>query len=146
MRIDRLPEQAQFERGAAAGKAQQSLGTAEARNQAEVDFRLSQFRGVAGNPKVAGHGQFHATAQGKAIDHGDDGLAQPFDPSHQALPQAREVPGLYRRERGHLRDVRARHEGFRACTRQHHHPDACRVGRLAEGGVQFSQRGLVKRI
>src|SRR5690554_5877474 len=60
--VDRRPGQAQLQGGGASGQPQQALGAAETRDQAEVDFRLAQLRGVGGQAQVAGHGQLQPAA------------------------------------------------------------------------------------
>ena len=62
-RVHRRAEQAQLQRRRAAGQAQQPLGAAEARDQAEVDFRLADLRRVGRDAQVAAHRELQAAGR-----------------------------------------------------------------------------------
>src|SRR5690554_5341587 len=59
--------------------AGQTLGTAGAGQQAQLDFRQADLGVLAGDPVMAAQGHFQATAQGGAVDHGDARLAAGLD-------------------------------------------------------------------
>ena len=125
--------------GPAAGQPQQPLGAAEARNQAQVDLGLPKLGRVGSHAQVAGHGQLQAAAEGEAVDHGDDRLAQLLDPDHELLAVPGEIPGLDRAQVVHLGDVGAGDERLGAGAGQHDHPHRGRLGGLLEGLVQFAR-------
>ena len=62
--------------------AQQALGAAGARHDAEVDFRLAEAGVLAGDEDVGVHGQLAAAAQGETVDCGYQGFGEAGD----ALP------------------------------------------------------------
>jgi hypothetical protein len=82
------PSQAQLQRGGTPAQAQQALGAAEARDQAQVDFRLADLGAVRGDAQVAAHRQFQPAAQGEAVDHRDHRLGHALDPPHHPLCRA----------------------------------------------------------
>src|SRR5690606_20492029 len=144
--IHRRAGEAQFQRGGAAGQAQQALGAAEARDQAEVDFRLADLGRVRGDAQVAAHRQFQTAAQCETVHHRDDRLGQGLDEAHHPLAAQGEVAALDRGQRVHLRDVGAGHEGFGTGAGKHHHPDRVVVRGGAEGRVQRIQGRRVQRV
>ncbi len=131
--VDGGADQAQLQRGRAASQAQQALGAAEARDQAEVDLRLADLRGIGGHAQVAAHGQFQPAAQRETVDHADHRLGHLLDPAHQLLPAEGEIAPLDRGQAVHLGDVRPGHEGLRTGAGQDHAPDLRVRGRRLEG-------------
>ena len=67
--------EAQIHRLRFADRPRQPLGAADARDGAERDLRLAEFRGVGGDDDVAHHRQFAAAAERVAGDRGDGRLA-----------------------------------------------------------------------
>ena len=85
-RGDRRAGQHQLQRLALADEPRQPLRAGVAGDQAEIDFRLSELRGVGGEPQRAGHRQLAAAAERVAVDRGDDRLAEVLDEIEDVLP------------------------------------------------------------
>ena len=91
-----------------ADRAGETLRAADARNDAELDFRLAEFGIVGGDDHVALHGELAAAAERETRDCGDHRLAH----RGGAIPIGGEVAqigigeGLFR----HLLDVGAGRE------------------------------------
>ena len=104
-RVHHPPGEDQVHRLRLADGAGQALGAADARNDAELDLRLAELRGVGGDDDVALHGELAAAAERKARDRRNHRLAG----MGEAVPGGGEVPhervhvGLAR----HLLDVGA---------------------------------------
>jgi hypothetical protein len=67
--------------------AGETLRPADARNDAELDLGLAEFRRVGRDDDVTHHGELAAAAEGKTRDRSDRGFARP----RQRIPIGREV-------------------------------------------------------
>ena len=121
--IDRLAEQAQFQRRAR-GRHRRSRRWVPPKPgiRPRLISGWPNLAAVGGDAQVAGHRQFHAAAEREAVDH----ARSPACPScsmrdHQLLARAREIPRLHRRQAAHLGDVGAGDEGLRAGAGQDDH-------------------------
>src|SRR4051794_2713837 len=105
-RIHHASGEAQIHRLGFADRTRQPLGAADARDGAERDFGLAEFRGVGGNDDVAHHGEFAAAAERIAADGRDGGFAASGD---AAAANRGEIAGEHVDEafRLHLLDVGA---------------------------------------
>ena len=70
-----------------ADEARQSPG---GRHEADIDAGADEARAGGGDPDVAGERDLEPAADAPAIDRGDDGQAEPFDPLEQ-LAETRQV-------------------------------------------------------
>ena len=57
-------------------EARQALGAPETGNDPECHLRLAEFGPFGGEAQVAGHGEFHTTTQGKALNQCDRRLRE----------------------------------------------------------------------
>ncbi len=123
-----------------AGKA---LRAAHARDDAELDFRLAEFRGVRGKYEIAHHGKFAAAAKRHAGHGGDQRGAGARD----GVPAGEPVRAVHVDEglRGHLLDVGTRGKGaFGTC--QHDAADIRIAVETGQCGGQFGQDLQVQRV
>src|SRR5215468_3406937 len=88
----------------------QALRAADARNDAKLDFRLTEFGIVRGDDEIALHGKFAAAAERKAGDRGDDRLAGSSD----AMPSGGKISkeDVGKSFAGHFLDIGAGCEGL----------------------------------
>ncbi len=116
-RIHHSPGQAQIHRLGFSHRARQPLGSADAGNGAEGDFRLAEFRGVGGDDDVAHHRQLAAAAERIAADGGDGRLAAA---GHAVAADGEEIAGEHVDEafRLHFLDIGARGERLFAAGEQ----------------------------
>jgi hypothetical protein len=122
------------------------LGPAESGNKAEVDFRLTQSRLVAGDAQMTGHRQFHAATECETLQARNDRFAEAFDPRHQLLPVARELLRLQWCHSGQFADIGAGDECLFAAAAQDDNANGVIVGSLIESDVQLADRFLVERV
>ena len=116
-RIDRLAGQDHLHGHGFADGTQQALGATGAGHDPEVDFRLTEARVLTGNDDVGVHRQFAATAEGEAIDGGDQGFAEAGDRLPRSL--AGIVEDADQVAFGHFLDVGASGEGLAATGEDH---------------------------
>jgi len=79
VRIDAVSCQGQLHRLAEPDETGETLASASAGDDPDVDFRLAERRAARCDADVAGHGEFEAAAEAIAVDHRDDRLRQPVD-------------------------------------------------------------------
>ncbi len=85
---DHLAGEEEFESGGDSDEAGETLGSAVAGDEAELYFGLSEAGGFAGEAHGAGHCELTASAEGEAVDEGDDGLAAGLDEAEDGLAAA----------------------------------------------------------
>ena len=91
---DHIPGEKQAKSACLANQAWETLGSTKAWEDAELDLGLAELRGVCGKAKGAGEGQLTATAEGEAVNEGDDGLAAVFNEGKDGLAAERHLlPG-----------------------------------------------------
>ena len=90
LRRDVVAEQAQLERGTAAGEPQQALRAAETGHDAEVDLGLAQLCGVGGDAERARHRDLQAAAEREAVELGDHRLPEALDATPEVVVSAGE--------------------------------------------------------
>src|SRR5580658_6923384 len=96
-----------------AGQSRQTLRTAVARYQSEVDLRLPELRVLARDAYVAGHGKLAAAPERESIDRHHDRFPETLDLTRDALPSAGLLgPGAGRAQCVELGDVSSRGEGL----------------------------------
>ena len=88
-----LAGQQHLERAAAADQPRQPLRAGVAGDDAEIDLRLAEARGVGGDPDRAGHRQLAAAAEREAVDRGNDRLAEVLDQIEDVLTCASHARG-----------------------------------------------------
>src|SRR5262249_7865738 len=81
--IDDLSAENHFHRFAFADHTAQSVLPTTARNDSEIDFRLSERSLIAGNAQVAGQRPLTTAAQTITVDHRDYGLGKTVDSVEQ---------------------------------------------------------------
>src|SRR5580704_10544865 len=121
----------------------QPLCTANARDDAELDFRLTEFGVVGGDDDVALHGELAATAERKTGDRGDHRFARLCNP----VPVRGEIAEIDFDERPlrHLLDVGA--GGERLVRPGNDHAADSAVGLEAVDGVsEFANQRGVERV
>ena len=79
VRRDGIAGEQQLERAPAADEPRQALRSGVAGNQPEVDFGLSELRGVGREAHRAGHRQLAAAAEREPVDGGNHRLAEVLD-------------------------------------------------------------------
>src|ERR1700694_106545 len=120
-RRHRRARQHRLHGGVLSRRARPALRAAGARDDAEIDLRLSESRGVAGNDQVAHQRELAAAAQGVAVQRGDQRLAERGDACPPAgLVAAKLVDGGLV---GHVADVRPGGEHLPP-AREHHGTDS----------------------
>ena len=68
---DRVADEVHLQRLVLAHQARQALGAAEARDDPELDLRLTEDRRARRDAHVAGHRELAAATEGQAVDGGD---------------------------------------------------------------------------
>ena len=96
----------------------QTLGAAEARGDAQTDFRLTKHSVVGADADVAAHSQLIAAAQCKAVDGCDDGDGEALDHQEHIIAQFAESLALGLGHGAHGADVSACHEALVAFAGQ----------------------------
>ncbi|MNN26393.1 hypothetical protein D3C81_1398960 [compost metagenome] len=113
------------------------MGATGAGHDPEVDFRLAEAGVFTGNDDVGVHRQFAATAEGEAVDRGDQRFAEAGDGLPRGL--ARVVEDADQVAFGHFLDVGAGGEGLAAAGE--HHGAGVGVGlRDVQFSGQFAQQ------
>src|SRR6266404_1310933 len=95
---DGLSRENELQGPALADQPRQALGATAAREQPQGDFRLAEPGFLGGQPDGAGHGRLAAAAERKAVDRGDDRLAEVLDQVEHLLAEAARLLGLDARE------------------------------------------------
>src|SRR6266436_6111860 len=90
---DGLSRQNELQGPALSHQAGQPLGTTTAGEQPQGDFRLAEPALLEGQPDGAGHCRLAAASQRKAVDGGDDRLAEVLDQVEHFLAEAARVLG-----------------------------------------------------
>jgi hypothetical protein len=111
----------QIHRLGLADRARQPLGAARAGNDAKLDLRLTESRGVRRQDEIAHHCELTAAAERKACDGGDDRLSR----TRHRVPAADKVveEGVDETLIAHLLDVGARRKSLLGAC-QHYAADA----------------------
>src|SRR5205823_443217 len=76
LRRDDFSRKNELKRAASANEARQTLCSAAAGNDAELNFGLTKLRRLCGNSNRASHRCFASAAEGEAVHRGDHGLAE----------------------------------------------------------------------
>ena len=79
LRGDLIAAQQQLERASLADDAREALGAGVAGDEAEVDLRLPELRGVGRDPDRARHRELAPAAERVAVDRRDDRLPHLLD-------------------------------------------------------------------
>src|SRR5437870_2420750 len=79
LRTDDFSGENQLQSAAFSDQARQTLCSAAAGNDAELNFRLTKLRRLCGNSNRASHRCFAAAAEGEAVNRGDHRLAKILD-------------------------------------------------------------------
>ena len=142
--------QKQFERPLAPGEPWQALRAAKGRRHRKVDFRLGEHGAVAGDGERHGFGDFAATAESYAVDGGDDGLAECFQPCRQPLPAHDEVThrdiDAKRHTGREFVDIAARRKRPLPCSGKNDRPNAVIDFNVVEERKQAIDQGIVQRV
>ncbi len=143
---DHLPGKEELERGGGADEAREPLRSSVAGDEAELDLRLAEARGFAGEPQVTGECELAAAAEGEAVDEGDDGLAAGFDEAEDGLatkgfPLARGRVGL-----GELADIGSGGEGLCPGAGGEDDADVRVCGERGESDFELVEDGAVEGV
>ena len=138
--------QEQPERGAAADEARQALRAAEAGDYSQLDLWLAELCCVRGKAQGAGHGEFAAAAEGEAVDAGDDGFAEGFEPAREGLSAGGVGASGFCVEGGEFGDVGSGGEGFGAGAGEQEDANFGVGGYVFNGGRQFAEEGGVQGV
>ena len=145
-RVDDGAGEQQFESRAAAHEAWQALRAAVAGHDAQLDLRLAEAGIVSGQAQGAGHGQLAASAQRKALDAGDDRLAEGLNAAKDLLPAKSKDAALFCGKRGQLADVGAGNKSPATGASEKNYANCVIGGQLLEGfgelGEGFGVEGV----
>ena len=144
-RLDQVAGEDQLHRLSFANQAREALSASAAGNDAEVDFRLAEFRCIAGNSQIARHREFHAAAETEPVDHGNDRLREIFDGIESAAALHQLTLGQFGLAL-EFRDIGASDERFVARAR---YDEDARIGRrlqTVERMQDLGTRGLIERV
>jgi hypothetical protein len=145
-RGNRLAGHHHFQCAPHAHQACEALGSAESRNQSELDLGLAEHGAFRGDAKRARHREFASAAERKSIDCGNRRLLQQRDRLKRGLPGERvRFPALCR-ESLNLPDVRSRRKRLVAGTRQNGHADGIVVPDPSGRALEFGKRLDIQRV
>src|SRR5262245_29050933 len=105
-RIDEISGQDQLHCFSLTDQPCESLRSATARNDTEIDFRLTELCGLRSDSKVAGQGQFHAAAKTETVDHRNYRLREFLD-GIKDTPLLHHITLCQRRPALKLADIRS---------------------------------------
>src|SRR5689334_4337731 len=116
IRLDRTPGQQQVEGDAFADEAREPLRARISRNDPEIDFWLTNPRGIRSNAQRARHCELTSATKAEPVYGGNHGLAHVLDQIEDMLSALRVFFALRRLQRRELVDVRPGDERFVTCT------------------------------
>src|SRR5439155_16000688 len=95
-RVDRVPGVDHLRGPSKSDQTRQTLATAEAGDNPDIDLRLAELRSVRRDPDVAREGEFASASEGVAVDRRQDGLVARGHRVPESPPRLREGPHLER--------------------------------------------------
>src|SRR5580658_2305585 len=144
--IDDRAGEKELQCGAAADQARQALRAAVAADHAELDLRLAETSVVGGDAQAAGHGQLAAASESKAMNAGDDRLAEGFDLAEDSLTAEGEFAALIGSERRQFANVGAGGEGAVPGAGDEDHANGAVGGQIVEHSIEFGEGRGVQRV
>ena len=131
---------------AAADDTGQALCAAEARSDAQTDFRLAEFSVFSCIADIASAGEFAAAAESEAVDSCDDRLRQVFDFREDVLTELAPFAAFSSVLGSHFFDVSASDEGFSTCAGDDDDFDSFINCDFFDNVLQFADRSLVQGV
>ncbi len=112
----------------------------------EIDFRLSELRGVGSEAQRARHRELAPAAEREAVDGRNHGLAQPLEAIEDRLAAPRVLAAADRALHRELVDVGAGDERPVALPRQHEHSHIVVAGGVAQDLIELVEGLRVQRV
>ena len=130
---------------AGADQTGQTLGAAEAGGDAQTHLGLTEDGALGADADVTAHRQLVASAQGEAVDGGDDGDGQGLDLAEDIVALLAKGGALGLGQGAHLADVGTGHEAALTGAGDDQAADGVHVQGV-DGGVQLLQHGAVQGV
>ena len=143
--VDRLAREHELLGPGDTDAAQQAARPAEAGDDPEVHFGLTEARAARRVDPVAGAGELTAAAEGVAVHRGDRRHRERLEGRERGVAQAAEGLGLERTVRLHLGDVGAGREGA-ALAGEHHGAHLAPLRQLAAAREQGFERRAIEGV
>ena len=122
-------------------EASEALGSAAAGDDAEADLGEAELGGGGGDAEVAGEGELRATAEGRAVDCGNEDGVAGLDCPEGAAESAQEGTDLGLAHGGALLEVGAGAEGLLPGAGEDDDPDLLTRGDAGDARVELGEHG-----